>query len=515
MHHVNEADKLGETGMDQLGLSLSQMDTIFRVLFLHMRTLWRRARGLFVSIWFQRLQTSGSQKNAPATRIHRPPTPIPPSPSGAASRIAPKISMARTKVWACLRARKLKAQMRERRVAKKQAMYARIAARVTAVAVGKGKEGTKGEDEEEDEEEEVQEEDGHFDAHLPSAPRVDTCRLPSPLSLPHWGVSSTFGLELQLELGYDFPSPTDSCASSSGSTTTAPRTPVTPMTPTTTPLIPRNSIHFPGTRECMATESPRMPATLRANHVRRDPRARGRFRTLSASITARSPLSLSFPISFSLPLAARRASSPNVTLQRYMMDGTAYREGVDGREGEDPFGTHGSGYYAPGEWTALGHGDAYDLSAWAWACDRSPHRRAKKRMRAATVGSASVYRAPVHAASAPQLTYAQHTDGQLEHSRRLANASAGVAGEKISRVVRMPMPANTSTHENETATGSRRGMRSLILPQKLGLLTIGAASGSGRKPEYGAERAEWEIKASGWDVDLERGVCRGQEVAGT
>ncbi|KAH8994934.1 hypothetical protein EDB92DRAFT_244673 [Lactarius akahatsu] len=237
------------------------MDTIFRVLFLHMRSFWRRARGLFVSIWFQRLHTSGSQKNALATRIHRPPTPIPPSPSGAASRIPPTVSMARTKVWACLRARKLKAQMRERRIAKKRAMYARIAARVTAVAVGKGKEGTKGEDEEEDEEEEVQEEDGHFDAPLPSEPRVDTCRLPLPLPLPHWGVSSTFGLELQLELGYDFPSPTDSCASSSGSTTTAPRTPVTPTTPTTTPLIPRSSIHFPGTRECMATESPRRPAT--------------------------------------------------------------------------------------------------------------------------------------------------------------------------------------------------------------------------------------------------------------
>ncbi|KAH9063835.1 hypothetical protein EDB87DRAFT_1575167 [Lactarius vividus] len=507
--------KPGEIGMDQLGLSLSQMDTIFRVLFLHMRTFWRSARGLFVSIWFQRLHTSGSQKNATASRIHRPPTPIPPSPSGAASRISPTISMARTKVWACLRARKLKAQMRERRIAKKQAVYARIAARVTAVAAGKGKEGTKGEDDDEDEEEDVQEEDGPFEAPSPSSePRVDTCHLPSPLPLPRWSVSSTFGLELQLELGYDFQSPTDSCESSSGSTTTAPRTPVTPMTPTTTLLIPRSSIHFPGTGECMATESPRRPAMLRADHIRRDPRARGRFRTLSASITARSPLSLSFPISFSLPLAARRASSPNVTLQRYMMGDAADREN---REGEDPFGTHGSGYYAPGEWAALGHGDAYDLSAWAWACDRSPHRRAKKRMRAATVGSASVYRAPAHAASAPQLTYAQHTDGQLEHSRGLANANADVAEEKISRVVRIPMPANTSTQENETAAGSRRGMRPLLLPQKLGLLTIGAASSSGRKPEYEEERTDsskWESKASGWDVDLERGVCRGQEVAG-
>ncbi|KAI9439984.1 hypothetical protein H4582DRAFT_1565641 [Lactarius indigo] len=491
------------------------MDTIFRVLFLHMRTFWRRARGLFVSIWFQCLHTSGSQKDASATRTHRPPTPIPPSPSGAASRIPPTISMARTKVWACLRARKLKAQMRERRIAKKQAMYARIAARVAAVTVGKGKEEAKGEDEEEDEEG-VQEGDGPFEAPLPSSePPVGICRLPSPLPLPRWSVSSALGLELQLELGYDFPSPTDSCASSSGSTTTAPRTPVTPTTPTTTPLVPRSSIHFPGTREC-ATESPGRPATLRGGHLRRDPRTRGRFRTLSASITARSPLSLAFPISFSLPLAARRASSPNVTMQRYMMGGAANRKDVHSREREDPFGTHGSGYYAPDEWAALGLGDAYDLSAWAWACDCSPHRRAKKRMRAATVGSASVYRAPVHAASAPQLTYAQHTNGELEISRLLANANAGVAGEKLSRGVRTLVPVNTSTHESETTAGPRRGMRPLLLPQKLGLLTIGAASSSGCKPGYEAEcvdSSRWESKASGWDVDLERGVCRGKEVA--
>src|SRR6266702_1910215 len=495
------------------------MGTISRVLFLHMRTFWRRARGLFVSIWFQRLHTSGSQNNASATHIQRPPTPIPPTSSGAASRIIPTISMARTKAWACLRARKLKAQMRKRRIAKKQRIYARIAVGVAAMAVGKGKEGAKGEDEEEDEE--VQEGDGPSEAPLSSSePCVGTCRSPSPLPLPHWLAStSSLGLELQLELGYAFPSPTDSCASS-GSNITAPRTPVTP-----TPLIPIGSIHFPGTRACVVTESPARPAALRAQYLRRDPRARGRFRTFSASITARSPLSLSFPISFSLPSAARRASSPNVTLQqRCMMGGEADRddgdcEGAARREGEDPFGTHGSGYYAPGARAALGLGDAYDLSAWAWACDCSPHRRAKKRIRAATTGSASVYRAPVHAASAPQLTYAQQTNGELEYSRVLANASATAAGGKMSRVMRTLVPANTTTGEGEGAAGPRRGMRPLLLPQKLGLLTIGAASGNGRKPEYEAERADscssgrCESKASGWDVDLERGVCRGKEVA--
>lgn len=493
------------------------MDTIFRVLSLHMRTFWRCTRGLFVSIWFQRLHTSGSQKNASATHIQRPPTPIPPSSSAAASRIPPKISMARMKVWACLHARNLKAQMKERRIAKKKALYTRIAAGVAAVAVGKGKEGAKGEDEED--EEEVQEGDRRFEAPLSSSePCVGTCRSPSPF-LPHWNAwTSGLGLELQFDLGYDFPSPTDSCASS-GSNTTAPRTPVTPMMPMTTPLTPLGNLHFPGTKADIATESPARPATLRAHHLRRDPRTRGRFRTLSASITARSPISLSFPLSFSLPLTARRASSPNITLQRCMRGGEADREDADGegtahREGEDPFGTHGSGYYAPGARAALGLGDAYDLSAWAWACDLSPHRRAKKRVRAATGGSASVYRAPAHAASAPQLTYAPHTDGgELEYSYALANARAGVTEEKRSSVVRTHVPANTIAQDSEAAGGLRRGMRPLLLPQKLGLLTIVATSSSGRRPGNEAERADSssgrrESKVSGWDVDLERGVYR-------
>ncbi|KAF8274655.1 hypothetical protein EI94DRAFT_1695799 [Lactarius quietus] len=482
------------------------MDSIFRLLFLHMRSFWRRARGLFVSTWFQRLHIA---KNAPSpvTHTQRPPTPIPPS----SPRTPPTISMARTKVWACRRARKLRAQMKERRKAKKQAMYARIA----AVALGKGKERTKVEDEEEEDEEEVQE----ADAPIPSlSPR----RSLPPLQLPHWDAAmSALGLELQLELGYDFPSPTDSSASSgSATTTTGPVTPVTPMTPATpTTSMPPGSFHFPRAKASVASEYPAQPPpTVRVNHLRRDPCARGRFRTLSASITARSPLSLSFPLSFSLPLTVRRASSPSVPLQRCVMviGGEVDRDG----EGGDPFGRHDSGYYAP----ALGLGDAYDLSAWAWACECSPHRRAKKRVRAATAGSASVYRAPVHAASAPQLTYAQHADVGLEYSRMLANAGAGVAGERPStpKVVRPPVPTSTNARENDFAAAPRKGMRPLLLPQKLGLLTIGAVSARDSGIENKTER--WradsrssvggESRVSGWDVDLERGVWRGGEGRG-
>jgi hypothetical protein len=373
--------------------------------------------------------------------------------------------------------------MKERRKAKKQAMYARIAVAVAAVA---GKRGAEGEDEEEEDEEEAQE-----------AP--ESRRSLSPLQLPHWDISTpALGLELQLELGFEFPSPTES--STSASTITAPRTPVTPITPITptTPLIPPGSFHFPRTKPEVAPEYPVPLPTPRAHHLRRDPLARGRFRTLSASITARSPLSLSFPLSFSLPLTVRRASSPNVPLQRCVMRGEA-----DRGEREDPFGIHGSGYYA-----ALGLGDAYDLSAWAWACDCSPRRRGvKKRARAATTGSASasVYRAPVHAASAPQLTYAQHVGVELEYERMLANAGADVAVGRTPtpRIVRTPGPAR----ESNVVAGPRRGMRPLLLPQKLGLLTIGAVN-----TENETERADpWasvrrESRVRGWDIDLERGV---------
>ena len=372
-------------------------------------------------------------------------------------------------------------------MAKKQAMYARRAAAVA----GKTKGGTNGEDEEEEDE-----------MNMPE-PEPRTHRSLPPLQLPHWDV----GLDLQLDLRLDFPSPTDSYTS--GSTTTAPRTPVTPITPTTsTPSIPPGSFHFPRIKApagVVATESPARPSTLHGTnpYQRRDLYARGRFRTLSASITARSPLSLSFPLSFSLPLAVRRASSPGV------MGGDS--EAVVYGEGEDPFGAHGSAYYA-----ALGLGDAYDLSAWAWACDCSPRRRGKKRVRAATTGSASmpVYRAPVHAVSAPQLTYAQHTDVQLEYLRMVANARTGIAG---GRVVRMPAPTRTNARESDFAAVPRKGMRPLLLPQKLGLLTIGATSGRERKTENEAERADgWasvrrESRVSGWDVDLERGIWRGGE----
>ncbi len=184
-------------------------------------------------------------------------------------------------------------------------------------------------------------------------------------------------------------------------------------------------------------------------------------------------------------------------------------EGEEHRPGEDPFGTHGSGYYAPGARAALGLGNAYDLSAWAWACDCSPHRRAKKRMRTTTADSASVYRAPVRTASAPQLTYAEHTDEEVECSYLLANARAGVAGGTMSRVARTLVPPNTRKHERGPASGPRGGMRPLLLPQKHGLVTTDAASSSGRKPANEVERADRRSsgrrKANGWDVDLERG----------
>ena len=104
----------------------------------------------------------------------------------------------------------------------------------------------------------------------------------------------------------------------------------------------------------------------------------------------------------------------------------------------------------------------------------------------------------VHATSAPQLT--------LEYSSRvIANASDGVDGERTLRAMRTPVP----TRGYEAAAGLRRGMRPLLLPQKLGLLTIGATSGWDQNE---AERIDsWssvrhESRVTGWDIDLERGV---------
>ena len=222
-------------------------------------------------------------------------------------------------------------------------------------------------------------------------------------------------------------------------------------------------------------------------HLRPNPRPRTQFRTLSASITARSPLSLSFPLFLSLPLSAHRASSPSSALNQYMEekckqdeDDVAGRdvarttpagEGEDGDgigDGEDPFGTHEGAYYTPRARAALGFGDAYDLSAWAWACDHSPHRRSKKKLDkerqiqleqqqrcahsgpattptgttipASTVPDAiigggnaaagavcgpgpwSVYHAPNYAASAPQLSCVNRPDKELEYLRAMAKS---------------------------------------------------------------------------------------------
>ena len=43
------------------------MDTLFRVLYLHLRSIWLRTRALFFSIRFYRLRTTSTSKNAPPT----------------------------------------------------------------------------------------------------------------------------------------------------------------------------------------------------------------------------------------------------------------------------------------------------------------------------------------------------------------------------------------------------------------------------------------------------------------
>ena len=118
--------------------------------------------------------------------------------------------------------------------------------------------------------------------------------------------------------------------------------------------------------------------------------------------------------------------------------------------------------------TALGFGDAYDLSVWAWACDHSPHCRLKKKLdkerqiqleqqqRCAHSGPATtptgttipastvpdaiigggnaaggavcgpgpwlVYHALNYAASAPQLSCANRPDKELEYLRAMAKS---------------------------------------------------------------------------------------------
>ena len=195
-------------------------------------------------------------------------------------------------------------------------------------------------------------------------------------------------------------------------------------------------------------------------------------------------------------------------------------------EGEDPFGTHGRAYYAPGARAALGLGDAYDLSAWTWAAARdcAPYRDSRKRRRhvragrqygvhtdpstetavaAVESGRGPVYRAPVHATSAPQLSCAQLPDRELEYLRALAKAK--VRG----RVARPPGHETARANPRDGAPPRHRsGIRPLLLPQKLGL------SGGG-VPGYGMGKIKTDAvaasggrrrQATGWELDLERGM---------
>jgi hypothetical protein len=448
---------------------------------------------------------------------------------------------AKTRVyqWACARVRELKARistMRERRAAgKDQTTYARMGA--GAVAPSKedlaGATGKYCEDDVEEEDEEegegvimdgteaVQRDDpGAFEAifkSLSSSPTLwgDYGSPFSPsLSLP----SSALREPEPLLYALPVPSPTISCASSSSASydTSVPTTPITPITPTTPLSFLRPRPH---------------------------PRSRAHFRTFSASIAARSPLSLSFPLSLSLPLAARRASTPGgMPMHQYMNeneqdedrdeeDGGREGDGNDGNEDEDPFGTYGRAYYAPGARAALGLGNAYDLSAWTWARDCTPCRgggakRQKRHVRAerqqdpgATEVAATepgprpgrVYRSPIHATSAPQLSYAQPPDRELEYLRALAKATA------TARVARPPGPKPVRTNARDQARPAHRsGIRPLLLPQKLGLTDGGGGV-------LGCEMDKTKIdamtvsgvrgrKATGWELDLERGVFCGDGV---
>jgi len=532
------------------------MDTLFRVLCRHLRTIWLRGRSLFLSIRFRRLRTSASTNTntttntktttaTNATRAHRPPTPMPASSTASLLQV---LSTARTRVfqWVCVRAHELKAHMmRERRAAMtmtttgtmsttstKRAVYTRMG----AAAAGPGKEDVAGamrkyceDDANEEAEEEARKEDNResgddadgFEAlfkSLSSSPplRLDAWRrygspfspslsLPSPTSS-----SSTRGLLtpalLEPEFLYALPSPTMSYSSSSASHDTS--APVTPTTPTT-------------------TMTPRTHLCPRPHH----PRSRAHFRTFSASITPRSPLSLSFPLSLSLPLAARRASSPGGTALHQCMSENEQDEdhGEEGdrdvedeseREREDPFGTYGRAYYAPGARAALGFGDAYDLSAWTWARDCAPCGGAKKRkthVRAerhadpaakqaadaagAESGPGPVYRAPIHAASAPQLSCAPQPDGELECLRALANATAR------GRVARPPDHEPVRANARDRGPRHRSGIRPLLLPQKFGLTGAGCKTDKTDGVVVSSERGR---KATGWELDLERGVLCGE-----
>jgi hypothetical protein len=531
------------------------MHTLFfrvRVLLCrHLRTIWLRARSLFlsISIRFHRLcttnandsnrgatSTSTSTTNnntaatvATATRTHRPPTPMP----ATKTRVYERVSA---------RARELKAHimmMRERRAAMKNSTKQTAYARMGAAAVAPSKEDLAGvtgkyceDDVEEDEEgeevvirdiTEAQPESDDPDAFealfksLSSSPtlRLDTWhQYGSPFSPPFSPSLSLPSPALRepesLLCALPIPSPTMSSTSSSSASrdTSAPTTPITPTT----------------------------PLSFLRPHPR--PRSRAHFRTFSASIAARSPLSLSFPLSLSLPLSVRRASTPGAgAMHRYANENKedddcdehdGVREG-GGEDNEDPFGTYGRAYYAPGARAALGLGDAYDLSAWTWARDYAPYRGAGANKRKhhvrtrrqqlsgdyadlATIragvagGHGRVYRTPSHAASAPQLSCAQRPDRELEYLRALAKSTGR------GRVARLPGPEPGRTSARDRALPAHRsGIRPLLLPQKLGLTGGPSAGVPGRETDKSKTDAmvvsdERGRKATGWELDLERGV---------
>jgi hypothetical protein len=484
--------------------------------------------------------------------------------------------------WACTRARDLKAQVTERRVARKnmmkQMMYARMAARAAGqegdgvAATGKycakaieDDEDDEEANEEEDEEEnevgtEVQDDGDDLAAFealfkpLSSSPTLRfvanrRSRSPFPPSLSLLSPVSTLGLltpdllvsepRIEVESGYAnghaLLSPTRSCDTGSA-----------PATPTTSQGL---TFPFPSIRT--ADDAEAAPVTPRL-HLRPNPRPRIRFRTLSASIIARSPLSLSFPLSLSLPLSTRRVSSSGTEMNRYMEeqgkqgdDGAKQhgRAGEEDRErtgdGEDPFGTHGRAYYAPHARASPGFGDAYDLSAWAWACEYPPYRRQKKkheekrhvRTGSATIpafsvaganigilfggtgsgsGSGSVYATPIHAASAPQLSCANCPDTEVEYLRAMAKAARARV-----RVERPPVPVHPGPSTRDPrgqhqhhGPGYRSGIRPLLLPQKLGLTGSGVPVPPREidKSNNALLSGERGRRATGWERDLERGV---------
>jgi hypothetical protein len=197
--------------------------------------------------------------------------------------------------------------------------------------------------------------------------------------------------------------------------------------------------------------------------------------------------------------------------------------------GEDPFGTYGRAYYAPGARVALGLGDAYDLSAWTWARDcGAPYYSAKKRKRhgraglqccgfhadpatakapsaGSSPGPGAVYSAPIHAASAPQLSCAQLPDSEMECLHASANATA--RGRVARPAEHEPVRAN-AWNARDRASGHRSGIRPLLLPQKLGLSGAGGEMDKAKTNAVVISGGHGR-EATGWELDLERGMLCG------